>query len=135
MARRIYIFCDFNERELPEIKLLCDFLRQSKFIVEFTPKDGADWNYQLIEEAIDRCNVFVAGIGLSASCSTWLAHEINYAFGLRRLRMRLRPRIFAIRLSNYSELTFVEKFSKNYPVEWLTETNYKLLLEDSPNRL
>jgi hypothetical protein len=136
MARRFYISCDFNERDLPEIKSLMKFLTESRYITEFAPSGSINWNYQLIEEAIERCDTFVAGVGLSYSCSTWLAHELIYAQTLSKIRMgRRRPRIFAIRLSNHNEQTWVEKSAEMYPVEWITKSEYQLLLEDYPDKI
>lgn len=123
MPIRVYISCDFNERELAEIQKICQFFQSQKAIIEFAPKD-CFWNYQNIEEAIERCDIFIAGVGLSYSCSTWLAHEITYASILNRNRMKKRPQIFALKLSNYDKPTFVEKFSENYPVEWIKTENY-----------
>jgi hypothetical protein len=129
MPTRVYISCDFSERELIEIKEVCNFLITRNCQMEFAPKD-CYWTYQNIEEAIERCDIFIAGVGLSYSCSTWLAHEITYAFALSRNRLAKRPKIFAVRLSNYDKPTFIETFSDNYPVTWLQKNNYSSLFED-----
>lgn len=128
MPTRVYISCDFNERDLPEMDDVRKFLQTRKSIIEFAPKD-CDWSYRLIEEAIERCDIFIAGIGLTYSCSTWLAHEITYAFALSRNRLAARPKVFAVRLSNYDKPTFIETFSDNYPVTWLQKNNYSSLFE------
>lgn len=136
MRQRFYISCDFNERELPEIKSVMEFLTQSRCITEFAPSDSINWNYRLIEEAIERCDAFIAGVGMSYSCSTWLAHEITYAMLLSRHRMgERRPRIFAIRLSNYAKQTWVVKNADATPIKWITKSEYQLLLEDSPDKI
>lgn len=127
MSIRVYISCDFNERELAEIQKICQFFQSQNPIIEFAPKDSF-WNYQNIEEAIERCDIFIAGVGLSYSCSSWLAHEINYASVLNRCRMKKRPQIFAIKLSNYDKPTFVEKFPEDYSVKWIEPENYSELL-------
>jgi hypothetical protein len=129
MPDRVYISCDFGERELAEIQSLCQFLQTQKSIIEFAPQNSYG-SYRIIEEAIERCDIFVAGVGLTYSCSTWLTHEITYAFTLNRSRMKKRPRIFAIRLSNYDKPTFIEKSPENYPVEWLDINNFSALFKD-----
>ena len=134
MSRRVYISCDSTEQKLPEIDNLVVFLIKSKCIIEYAPNHWRVWDYRLIEEAIERCDSFVAGVGLSSSCSTWLAHEFTYAHSLRQQRMRKRPRIFAVRLSNSSEPAFFERSPETYPVEWITEENHQLILEDLPEQ-
>lgn len=129
MPRHVYISCDFSERELEQVKALCSFLQSSDCLIRFAPEPK--WSfYPIVEEAIERCDTFIAAVGVGYSCSTWLAHEVTYALALQRARMHPRPRVFALRLNNYDKPIFVDKLS----VEWLQQDDYYLLLENLPEQ-
>jgi hypothetical protein len=133
MPRRIYISCDFNERDLPQVKSLCGFLQVSGCVIEFSP-NPAGWSfYRLIEESIDRCDAFVAIVGRGHSCSTWLAHELHYAFTLNKVRLHARPRLFGIRIDDFEQ----PNMTKHVSLEWLdgSDESKRLLLEDLPDRI
>ncbi len=132
MSRRVYISCDFDERDLPEVRSLCSFLQVSGCVIMFAPQP-AGWSfYRNIEDAIDRCDALVAVIGRGHTCSTWLAHELHYANALNRVRFHPRPRLFGIRIGDYEQ----PNITRHVTLEWLdgsTETN-QLLLQDLPER-
>ena len=132
MPRRVYISCGFDERDLPQVRLLCSFLRISNCVIEFAPQP-AGWSfYRNVEDAIDRCDAIIAVFGQARSCSTWLAHELHYAGDLNRVRFHPRPRLFGIKIDDFQE----PSITKHVTVEWLdgtAETN-QLLLQDLPDR-
>lgn len=132
MPRRIYVSCDFNERDLPQVASLCGFLQVSGCVIEFAP-NPAGWSfYHLIEDAIGRCDAFVAIIGHGRSGSTWLAHELHFASTLNSVRFHARPRLFGIRIDDFEQ----PDITKHVSLEWLdgsAESN-RLLLEDLPER-
>ena len=133
MPRRIYFSCGFDERDLPQIKSHCGFLQGAGCVIEFSPQ-FAGWSfYRNIEDAIDRCDSFVALVGRDRAVSSWLAHELEYAFALSRARFRPRPRLFGIRIEGFD----LPNCSKHISVEWLdgsAESN-ELLLQDLPERV
>lgn len=129
MSRYAYISCDFNERDLEQVKRICGFLQGSGCVIQFAPSPG--WSfYRVLEEAIERSDVFLAVIGMGYSTSTWLNHELYYAYNLQRTRFTPRPRLFGLRIEGYE----IPRCSENIHLEWLDESNLHLLLEDLPGR-
>jgi hypothetical protein len=128
MPRRVYIFCDYDERNIAPVEAVCSYLYQAKCVIEFAPQFA--WgHYRLVEEAIERCDVFIAVIGRGHSSSTWLQHELLYAHRLTRMRFSPRPRLFAIHIKGYD----FSPYAKEIPLEVLeTEDTYQSLLEDLP---
>jgi len=90
MARRVYISLGHGERGLPAVQDLLLFLRRHGCIITFAPQSD-EWSfYPLLEEAIERCDVFVAVAGAGYDGSSWLAHEVTYADQLARWHMGRR---------------------------------------------
>lgn len=130
MSRRVYISCDYPERDLVEVEGLCRFLHKAKCAIEWAPQPAWDF-YRPIEEAIERCDAFVAVVATGYQCSTWLNHELYYAHALHRFRFHPRPRLFGIAVNE----TPLPNCSKHIPLEWLASPeDYGFLLEDLPPR-
>ena len=129
IPRRVYISCDFNERDLKPVRSILGFLQLRNCLIEFAPPVGNDF-YKSLEGAIERCDAFVAIVGVGYSVSTWLNHELLYAHNLRISRFNPSPRICGIRIDNFD----LPRSSEHIPVEWIDETTYSLLLEDIPPR-
>lgn len=132
MSRRVYISCAVDERDLPEVRALCTFLQLSGCVLMFAPQPPGWSFYRNIEDAIDRCDAFVAVVGRGHSCSSWLAHELHYANTLNGVRFHPRPRLFGIRIEDYER----PNITKHVALEWLdgSDEANKLLLEDLPGR-
>jgi len=129
MSRHVYISCDFHERELEQVKKLCRFLQVSKCVIQFAPSPG--WSfYRVLEEAIERADVFVAVAGAGYNGSTWLNHELQYAHTLQRFRFTPRPRLFGLRIEGHE----LPRWCERIELEWLDESNQALLLADLPER-
>jgi hypothetical protein len=129
MSRYVYISCDENEKKLEIVRNICLFLQEPGCVICFAPISSWHCFYRGIEDSIDRCDAFIAVCGLSRTVSTWLAFELDYASALKRFRMSKRPRVFVLRLENYE----LPACSQHLAIEWLTEANLHLLLEDLPN--
>jgi hypothetical protein len=128
MTRRIYISCDISEQNSSELQPILGFARENNCLLEFVPQPH---NYRLIEEAIERVDVFVQLMGLGVSGATWLAIEMHYADALRKYRISPRPRIFAVRV----EGSDVPNISKHIELEWLDyPSDYSKILTDLPPR-
>ncbi len=96
-------------------------------IVTFAPEPDEGSFYPLLEEAIERCDVFVAVAGAGYDGSSWLAHEVTYANQLARWRMGRRvPRLCGLRINEFA----LPPYLQSLPVEWLEPGQYGLLLED-----
>ncbi len=130
MSRHVYISCDFEERQLEQVKELCGFLQASKCVIQFAPSSGGSF-YRLLEESIERSDAFIAVVGAGYDCSTWLNHELHYAFNLKRMRMSPRPRLFGLRVQDYE----LPRCSEDIELEWLNDSNRQLLLADLPKRI
>ena len=127
MSRRIYISCDFHERDLETVKAVESFLRLRGCLVEFAPPVGPAF-YEHLERTIESCDAFLAIVGVGYSISTWLNHELHYAHILRDSRFKPRPRVFGLRIENLD----LPKCSEHISVEWIDEATCNLLLEDIP---
>jgi hypothetical protein len=127
MPRRFYISCDYSEQALEPVQALHQYLEEAKCIVEYPPQPHC---YRLIEEAIERCDVFVVALGTGYRCSTWLAHEAFYACILNKYRMSARPRLLGMRLDENEQLLH---FLYDGLSGWITgPETYPLLFEDLP---
>jgi hypothetical protein len=128
MSRRIYISCEINERNSLELQPILSFARENSCVLEFVPQPH---NYRLIEEAIERADVFIQLMGLGVSGATWLAIEMHYTDALRKYRISPRPRIFAVQIEAYK----VPNISKHIELEWLSHpSDYPKILTDLPHR-
>jgi hypothetical protein len=128
--RRVYISCDHGERTFPEVERLCRFLKSAGCVLEWAPAPGWD-SYRILEEAIDRCDAFVAVAASGYADSTWLNHELHYAAGLRRLRFSPRPRLFGLSVG----VARLPRCTEDIEVEWLDSPHsFGKLLEDLPER-
>lgn len=129
MSRHVYISCSFDERELVPVKQICGFLQVSKCVIQFAPSPG--WSfYRTLEEATERCDSFIAVVGPGYNSSTWLNHELHYAYNLNRFRFSPRPRLFGLRIEEYD----LPRCSEHIQLEWLSENNRDLILLDLPER-
>jgi hypothetical protein len=128
MSRRIYISCEITEQKSKELQPILNYARENNCIVEFVPQPH---DYRLIEEAIERADVFIQLMGLGVSGATWLAIELHYADTLKRHRMSPRPRIFAVHVDGYG----VPDISKHIEFEWLNApVDYPKILVNLPPR-
>lgn len=128
MSRHVYISCEFEERQLPEVEALCQYLRavQSTIHIEFRPHPWG--SYRLLERSIEACDAFVA-VPAKATFQSGASQLMWYAHRLRYSRMEAVPRVFAL------ELTSCEMTTPPFPslyFEWLNPGNYAALLEDLP---
>jgi len=130
VARRVYISCDVNERDLPAVRDVCIFLQQHECFIAFAPDPASGWSfYPLIEEAIERCDAFVVIAAAGYEVSSWLAHEVTYAYNLSHWRMgRCLPRLCGLRVEGF----VIKPFLQALPVEWLVPGQYESLLKDLP---
>ena len=128
MSRYVYISCAEDERKLPEIEFLCDFLRTSRNIVQFAPQADEGAFCRLTEDAIERSDAFVAVIGPGHSSSTQLNFELHHAHNLRSSRMSPRPRIFGLQIAAHP----LARVSTHIEIEWLQEDSLDTLLADGP---
>lgn len=131
MARHVYISCDGNERDLPFVRDVCLFLQRHGCVIAFAPQP--EWSfYPLIEEAIERCDAFVVVAAAGYEASTWLAHEVTYAYTLSRWRMgRQVPRLCGLRIEGF----VLKPFLQALPIEWLEPGHHEPLLEDMPGEM
>jgi hypothetical protein len=129
MFRRLYISCDYRERAYAEVRQVCRFLEAQRCLTEWAPDPWP--GYRELEARIERCDAFVAVVAEGYNAATWLNHELSYAFGLQRLRMHPRPRLFGLSIQGMR----LPRVSQHIAVEWLdTEERYPLLLQDLPPR-
>ena len=127
MPKCVYISCDYHERELEQVKKVCGFLQVSGCLILFAPQP--EWSfYDAIETSIDQCDTFIAIVGLGQDGSTWLSKELHYAYALNQARTRKRPRLFGLAVEGYK----IPKISEHIPLEWISESNMELLLQDAP---
>lgn len=128
MSRRTYISCLFEERGLLQVESLCKFIHPKHGVVEFAPYPEGSWDfYHLLEDAIERCDAFVAIVGNGYSSSTWLNHELGYAYALNKYRFQPRPRLFGVCVDGHE----LPKCSEHIRLEWLhDEAGYQLILDD-----
>jgi len=115
MAGNVYISCERDERELPEVAALCRVLRESACEIHFAPFTVEWCGYRQLEDLIERADAFVAVAGRGYDSATWLNHELTYADALRRFRFDHRPRIFGLRIGKY----LLPRCSEHIALEWI----------------
>ena len=127
MPRRVFLSypCDFPRNE--EVDAVCSFLIGEGAIITIPPEFG--WTYySAMEASIEQCDVFIAVLDPIANESSQLFVHLWYAYGLQRMRMEARPRIFGLWLGPPKESGFSRL------VEPLDRSKLSLLLEDLPHR-
>jgi hypothetical protein len=129
MFRRLYVSCDYREREYAEVRHLCHFLEAHKCLIDWAPNP---WPGSAeLETRIEHCDAFVAVAAEGYNASSWLNHELSHAFTLQRYRKHPRPRLFGLSIRGMR----LPRCSQHITVEWLdNEESYPLLLYDLPPR-
>jgi hypothetical protein len=127
MKRRIYFSCGLDERELPVVHTIRQFIVSSGAEVDFAPYPI---EYARMEQAIEQCNAFLAVFAATSSVATWLIHAAIYAFAHNQHRLAPRPRLFGLCVDPWP----VPKAYEHIAFEWLAEGTYENLLHDSPPR-
>lgn len=129
MPRYVYISCHIEERANPIVAALRNFLRAARCVIHHTPAPSQDDSYRLTEDAIERCDAFIAIVGPAHADSPQLNFELHHAHNLRKSRLTFRPRLFGLRLDDTHRLS---RLSENIEIEWLNEHNRQIVLEDWP---
>ena len=125
MSRYVYISCHIEERDAAPVVALRNFLRAARCIVQHTPPVHQDESYRLTEDAIERCDAFIAIVGPGHATSLQLNFELHHAHNLRVSRLTFRPRLCALRLNEGP----LSRLSEHIELEWLTG-DYQTVLED-----
>lgn len=129
MSRYVYISCHIEERENPIVAALRNYLRAARCIIQHTPAPSQDDSYRLTEDAIERCDAFIAIIGSGQADSPQLNFELHHAHNLRVSRLTFRPRLFGLRLDAMHPLS---RLSEHIEMEWLDDHNRQIVLADWP---
>ena len=131
MPRIAYVSCGLTELDLKPVKDICQFLVTASCNIEWAPHPAYWEFYRNLESAIERCDAFIAVFGRERECSTWLAHEFDYALTLRRHRFRQRPIIFGVHI-NGCNIPGAYRQAEG-EIEWLSRPeDYPMLLNVSP---
>jgi hypothetical protein len=128
--RRVFLSYPWRHERHEAIKSVCDFLAHKGCLIDIPPNPtGGDYSYYpAMETVIEQCDVFIAVPDPIVTGSSMLAHHLNYAASLHRMRWEQRPRIFGLWLESPKK----GAFSAAWPIELLDRSNLSVLLEDLP---